>query len=71
MWIVIEGKEDGQKKRYEYYLLDLYDKNTDTYAAGGWSINAEMDASKTACIEVFNNDGTVIHICFPITKLVD
>ena len=30
MWIVIEGKEDSQKKRYEYYLLDRYDKNTGT-----------------------------------------
>ncbi len=30
MWIVIEGKENGQEKKYEYYLLDRYDKHTST-----------------------------------------
>ncbi|MCP4400671.1 MAG: saccharopine dehydrogenase [bacterium] len=30
MRVVIEGKEDGQKKKYEYHLLDRYDTHTDT-----------------------------------------
>ncbi len=35
-----------------------FDKNTNTYSVGEWNINAEMDVSKSAKIEIFNNSKT-------------
>ena len=34
----------------------VYDEQSETYSVNGWNIKAEMDASKTAKIEVYDND---------------
>ena len=36
----------------------VFNKDTNTYSVGAWNINAEMDDSKSAKIEIFNNSKT-------------
>ena len=36
----------------------VFDEKTKTYSVGDWNIKAEMDVSKSAKIEIFNNSKT-------------
>jgi len=40
----------------------VYDESTNTYSVGDWNINAEMDTSKPAKIEINDNSGTAAFV---------